>query len=82
MKRLRVLVAAAVLATAPLGLLGCISAPVVPPIGLIYTNMDAPISLGGVLNMSQPPPASSDGQPSTSRKNSRVASASSEYTMV
>ncbi len=29
------------------GLTGCIGAPVVPPLGLIYTNIDAPLSLAG-----------------------------------
>jgi hypothetical protein len=29
------------------GMVGCIGAPVVPPTGLIYTDMDAPLSLGG-----------------------------------
>jgi hypothetical protein len=28
------------------GSLGCVAAPVVPPIGLIYSNVDAPITLG------------------------------------
>jgi len=29
------------------GMVGCIGAPVVPPIGVIYTDMDAPLTLAG-----------------------------------
>ena len=28
-------------------LLGCTGAPIVPPLGIVYTNIDAPISLRG-----------------------------------
>ena len=30
-----------------LGGLGCMGAPIVPPLGIVYTNIDAPISLRG-----------------------------------
>ena len=39
--------AAAVAAVFLLVLSGCYSAPVMPPSGFIYTNLDGPISLGG-----------------------------------
>ena len=30
-----------------LGLSGCVGAPVVPPLGMVYTDIDAPLSLTG-----------------------------------
>ena len=32
-----------------LGLAGCVGAPVVPPLGLIYTDIDAPLNLRGEM---------------------------------
>lgn len=29
-----------------IGALGCIGAPVVPPLGLVYTDIDAPLTIG------------------------------------
>ena len=44
MKKLTTAVAALFLAV---GSLGCLGAPVVPPLGLLYTDLDAPLSLNG-----------------------------------
>jgi hypothetical protein len=44
MKKLTSVVAALLLA---LGSLGCLGAPIVPPLGLVYTDLDAPLSLNG-----------------------------------
>ena len=44
MKKLTTVVAALLLAA---GSLGCIGAPIVPPLGLVYTDYDAPLSLNG-----------------------------------
>jgi hypothetical protein len=30
-----------------IGVGGCVAAPVVPPLGMVYTEFDAPLSLGG-----------------------------------
>lgn len=32
-----------------LGLVGCVGAPVVPPLGLVYTDIDAPLNLRGEM---------------------------------
>jgi hypothetical protein len=44
MKMTAALVASFLLA---LGAVGCVGAPVVPPLGVIYTDLDAPLTLGG-----------------------------------
>lgn len=45
-KRVAVLAVAAGLT---IGLVGCVGAPVVPPIGFAYTNIDAPLNLRGEM---------------------------------
>lgn len=44
MKLTASLVASFILA---IGAMGCIGAPVVPPLGVIYTDLNAPLTLGG-----------------------------------
>ena len=44
MKKLLALACTAALVA---GTAGCIAAPVVPPLGLVYTDMKAPLNLGG-----------------------------------
>lgn len=44
MSRISALLAALVLS---IGVTGCIGAPVVPPLGVVYTDLEAPLSLGG-----------------------------------
>jgi hypothetical protein len=48
--RAKVMVSIAALGLA-LGLTGCIGAPVVPPLGVLYTDIDAPLSLVGETGM-------------------------------
>jgi hypothetical protein len=43
MKKLSLVLAAC----AALSMIGCIAAPVVPPLGIIYTNIDAPLAPKG-----------------------------------
>ena len=44
MKKLCAIVASLMLCV---GALGCIGAPVVPPLGLLYTDLESPLGLGG-----------------------------------
>jgi len=46
-KALRIAVLGSLLFGATGSLLGCLAAPVVPPIGLVYTEMDAPLASRG-----------------------------------